>query len=60
MTKSIQYQDYLIKTLQDPEEAAGYLNTALKGSDISVFLLALQNVVQAQGGVTHLAKNKQK
>jgi DNA-binding phage protein len=50
MTKSIKYQDYLIESLKDPKEAAGYLNAALKGGDISIFLLALQNVIQAQGG----------
>lgn len=55
MTKSIQYQEYLIESLKDPEEATGYLNAALEGGDISVFLLALQNVVQAQGGITKLA-----
>lgn len=54
--KSIRYQDYLIKTLQDPKEAAGYLNTALSGGDIKVFLLALQNVVQAQGGIAVLSE----
>ena len=58
--KSIDYQDYLIKSLKDPEEAAGYLNAALEGGDISVFLLALQNVVQAQGGVTKIAKKAHK
>lgn len=53
--KSVSYQDYLVESLKDPEEAAGYLNAALSGGDIRVFLLALQNVVQAQGGVTVLA-----
>jgi len=56
MTKSISYQDYLIESLTDPKEAAGYLNAALEGGDINVFLLALQNVVKAQGGVSRLAK----
>lgn len=51
MPKTIQYQDYLIKTLKNPEEATGYLNAALEGGDISVFLLALQNVKQAQCGI---------
>jgi probable addiction module antidote protein len=54
--KSVSYQDYLIESLQDPEEAAGYLNAALAGGDIKIFLLALQNVIQAQGGVAALAK----
>jgi len=60
MTKSIQYQEYLIESLKDPEEATGYLNAALEGCDISVFLLALQNVVQAQGGVAKLATKTHK
>ena len=58
--KSIDYQDYLIESLKDPKEAAGYLNAALAGGDISVFLLALQNVVQAQGGVAKIAEKTNK
>jgi len=58
--KSVSYQDYLIKSLKDPEEAAGYLNAALFGGDIRVFLLALQNVVQAQGGIAILAEKTHK
>lgn len=58
--KSISYQDYLIASLKDPKEAAGYLNAALEGGDINVFLLALQNVIQAQGGVAALAKKTNK
>jgi len=38
--------------LKDLEEAVGYLNAALESGDIKVFLLALHNVVQAQGGVS--------
>ncbi|MCK4870438.1 MAG: putative addiction module antidote protein [Gammaproteobacteria bacterium] len=60
MNRSGSYQEYLIESLKDPKEAAGYLDAALEGGDISVFLLALQNVVQAQGGVTTLAKKTQK
>lgn len=48
MNKSINYQDYLIESLKNPEEAAGYLNAALEGGDIEVFLLALRNVILAQ------------
>ena len=58
--KSESYQDYLIHSLSDPEEASGYLNAALEGGDIKVFLLALQNVIQAQGGVTALAEKTKK
>ena len=55
INKSMPYQDYLIESLANPQEAAGYLNAALEGGDFQVFLLALHNVVQAQGGVTKLA-----
>jgi probable addiction module antidote protein len=58
--KSTKYQDYLIEKLKSPEEAVGYLNAALEGGDISVFLLALQNVVKAQGGVSKIAQNANK
>ena len=60
MSKSINYQDYLIESLKDPSEAAGYLNAALEGGDITVFLIALQNVVKAQGGITKLAEKTNK
>ena len=54
--KSINYQDYLLESLKDAEEAVGYLNAALEGGDVKVFLVALRNVVQAQGGVAKLAE----
>ncbi len=60
MDKSVNYEDYLLESLKDPDEAAGYLNAALEGGDIDVFLLALQNVVKAQGGISKIAKNTQK
>ena len=58
--KSISYQDYLIESLKDPEEAAGYLNAALEEGDPSVFLLALQNVIEANGGFSKIAKKSHK
>jgi len=58
--KNTCYQDYLIESLKDPEEAAGYLNAALIGGDIKVFLMALQNVVQAQGGIAVLSEKMNK
>lgn len=58
--KSVSYQNYLIHSLKDLEEAAGYLNAALEGGDIDVFLLALKNVVQAHGGVSALATKVKK
>jgi DNA-binding phage protein len=46
----IDYHDELIKSLQDPEEAREYLNAALMDEDPRIFLVALKNVVEAQGG----------
>ena len=60
MNKKMSYQDYLIKSLKKPEEAMGYLNAALEGGDIHVFLMALQNVIQAHGGVSKLAEKTHK
>lgn len=60
MTKSTSYQTYLIESLKNPEEAAGYLNAALEGGDTETFLLALQNVIKARGGVTKVAEKSQK
>ena len=60
MKKSINYQDYLIESLKKPEEAVGYLNTALTGGNIKVFLLALHNVVKAYGGIGQLAEKNHK
>lgn len=56
MSKTINYQDYLLESLKDPEEAIGYLNAALEGGDLKVFLLALRNVIEARGGIAKLAK----
>jgi len=51
------YQEELIKSLQDPEEAVAYLNAALMDEDERVFLLALKNVLEAQeGDMTSLAQ----
>jgi len=56
MEKSRPYQDYLIKALADPLEAAGYLNAALEDGDKELFLLALRNVAEARlGGMSKLA-----
>jgi probable addiction module antidote protein len=60
MANKIAYQDYLIESLNDPVEASGYLNAALEGGDIEVFLLALHNVVQARGGLGKLAQKTHK
>ncbi len=44
------YQEKLLEDLQDPDEAQAYLNEALMDEDPRIFLLALKNVHEAQGG----------
>ncbi len=48
--------DFLNKDLQDPDRAADYLTAAIcEGAD--VFLLAVRDVVEAQGGIAAIAKS---
>lgn len=42
------YQEQLIAALQDPVEAAAYLNAALEEGSVELFFLALQNVAEAR------------
>ena len=56
MKKSKAYQADLIESLRDAREAEGYLNAALEEDDPELFLLALRNVAEAQGGVASLAE----
>ncbi len=62
MAKNKKYQDWLIEHLKDHDEAVAYLNSALEESlrgdeeSQAIFLLALRNVAEAQGGVGQLAK----
>jgi len=56
MTKARRYEDVLVEDLQDPAEAAEYLNACLEDRDPEVFLLALRDVARARGGVAKLAK----
>lgn len=54
----VEYEEWLTKKLKnDPELAVAYLNEALKDEDPRVFLLALKDVLQAQGSnMTKLAE----
>lgn len=62
MVKSKNYQEWLLEKLKDHDEAVAYLNAALeeslKGDEESqhLFLVALRNVAEAQGGIGALAK----
>jgi len=56
MVKVKNYKEHLLEQLQDPEEAAAYLNAALHDDDPHAFLLALRDLAEAQGGMGQLAK----
>src|SRR5262245_7681872 len=66
MTKSkiqkmtINYEEWLINSLKDKEEAAAYLQVALeeyqKDNDVQCLLLALRHVAEAQGGLGLLSR----
>ena len=56
MSRTRHYEDVLDEDLQDPSEAAGYLNACLEDGDPEVFLLALRDVARARGGVAKLAE----
>lgn len=56
MKPSVPYLPRLIKDLQNPKEALGYLQAALEDHDPRVFLVALRDVVQAYGGMTQLSR----
>lgn len=44
------------KHLKDPEVAAEYINEALSSNDVSIILMAIRNVVDAQeGGISGVA-----
>ncbi len=51
------YDDFLIESLKDPEEAIAYLNAALEDTEYpEVFLIALRDVSKAWGGLSNLSK----
>jgi probable addiction module antidote protein len=51
------YRDDLLKRLAEPEYAAEYLAQTLAQNDSAAFLIALKDVVDAGGGVGHLAQH---
>lgn len=57
MAELRRWEDLLDEDLQDPAEAAAYLDACLEGGDPNVFLLALRDVARARGGIAKLAEN---
>lgn len=47
--KTVEWHKELIKSLKDKDEAIAYLNVALEDEDPKMFLVALKNVMEAQG-----------
>ncbi|RKU25350.1 transcriptional regulator [Candidatus Poribacteria bacterium] len=60
MNKITTWHEFLIQKLTNPDEAMGYLQTALQeylvDGDTQFFRKGLRNVVEAQGGITDVAK----
>lgn len=56
MKRSKSYREVLLERLKDPSEAVAYLNAALEDEDTRVFLVALRDIVDANGGISMLAK----
>lgn len=54
--RSRKYHAKLMDDLQDPAEAAAYLDAALEAGDREAFLLAIKHVAEARGGMSRLAK----
>ena len=54
------WREYLMEQLADPENAMNYLDVSLEeyqvDGDTDFFLIGLQNVVEAQGGVSAFAE----
>ena len=60
MTEMGNWREYLMEQLADPENAIHYLDVSLEeyqvDGDTDFFLIGLQNVVEAQGGVSTFAE----
>ena len=56
MKSTRSYHDDLMEDLKDPKETAAYLNQALEEGSQPAFLLALRNVLDAQGGMSKFSQ----
>lgn len=56
MKPSKSYREDLIRSLRDPNEASRYLNAAMEDGSEGVFLLALRDVAEAQGGMSEVSR----
>lgn len=53
---AVAHEALLLARLKDPAEAAAYVEAAIEDGDPPALMMALRNVVQAQGGISKLAR----
>jgi probable addiction module antidote protein len=53
---SVSARPHLQEWLQDPKNAAAYIEAALEEGDAGDLLHALRNVAEARGGIAHIAE----
>lgn len=56
VSPSFPVEHFLDSLLADSNEAIGYLNSCLEEENLGLFLLALQDVIRAQGGMGKISK----
>ncbi|MTJ07527.1 MULTISPECIES: DNA-binding protein [unclassified Anabaena] len=59
MPRSTSYHVKLIKDLQDPLEAAAYIEVVIEEGDPNMLNKALKNVIEAQGGIDRFSETVQ-
>ena len=50
------FTEYVQDSIQNPKDAAAYLNAAAEDEDEKVFLIALKNVIEVHGGLSELSR----
>jgi DNA-binding phage protein len=57
MPKTVSYQEYLIKSLEEPIEAAAYIEAILEAEnpERELLLSSLEDVMEAYGGINKLS-----
>jgi probable addiction module antidote protein len=53
---SFPIEEFLDHRLRNPKEAIGYLNACLDEENPGLFLLAIQDIIRAQGGMAKFSK----
>jgi DNA-binding phage protein len=59
MSRSVSYHEDLIKSLKNPLEAASYIEVALEEGDPKIIWKAVNNVIEAKGGLEYLPSSIQ-